>query len=107
MGICFHRGPTGEPVMMLVYQGLQEMDVGGCKNGASVCEGAQCGGSGEGCFVEDTERYVRALVFRARGYYPLPPNDIYIRCTALLTSRHCILNIYSINISTECFKHAA
>ena len=38
---------------------------------------------------------------------PLAPNDIYICRTAQLTSRRCILNIYSINILTEYFKHAA
>jgi len=35
------------------------------------------------------------------------PNDIYICCTAALTSRRYILNIYSTNIHTEYFKHAA
>ena len=40
---------------------------------------------------------------------PLAPNDIYIYIcrTAQLTSRLCILNIYSRNIFTEYFKHAA
>ena len=38
---------------------------------------------------------------------PLAPNDIYICRTAQLTSRRCILNIYSTNILTEYFKHAA
>ena len=38
---------------------------------------------------------------------PSAPNDIYIRRTAQLTTRHCILNIYSTNILTEYFKHAA
>ena len=37
----------------------------------------------------------------------LKPNDIYICHTAQLTSRHYILNIYSTNICTEYFKHAA
>ena len=37
----------------------------------------------------------------------LKPNDIYIRRTAALTSRRYILNIYSTNIHTEYFKHAA
>ena len=37
----------------------------------------------------------------------LKPNDIYIRRTAALTSRSCILYIYSTNIHTEYFKHAA
>ena len=38
---------------------------------------------------------------------PLAPNDVYIRSTAQLTSRRCILNIYSTNILTEYFKYAA
>ena len=43
----------------------------------------------------------------------LKPNDIYIYIhiyicrTAALTSRRYILNIYSANIRTEYFKHAA
>jgi len=36
---------------------------------------------------------------------PLTPNDHYSGRTAPLTSKHCILYIYSTNISTECFKH--
>jgi len=38
---------------------------------------------------------------------PLKPNDLYMRRTAQLTSRRCILYIYSTNIRTEYFKHAA
>jgi len=38
---------------------------------------------------------------------PLKPNDLYIRRTAQLTSRCCILYIYSTNIRTEYFKYAA
>ena len=37
----------------------------------------------------------------------LAPNDIYICRTAQLTSRCCILNIYSSSILAEYFKHAA
>ena len=39
----------------------------------------------------------------------LAPNDIYIYIsrTSQLTSRRCILNIYSTNTLTEYFKHAA
>ena len=37
----------------------------------------------------------------------LEPNDVYIRRTAQLTSRRCILNIYSTNILSEYFKRAA
>jgi len=38
---------------------------------------------------------------------PLTPNDHYKGRTAQLTSRCCILYIYSTNKSTEYFKHAA
>ena len=37
----------------------------------------------------------------------LKPNDIYICRTAALTSGRYILDIYSTNIHTEYFKHAA
>jgi hypothetical protein len=37
----------------------------------------------------------------------LAPNDIYIRRTSQLTYRRWILNIYTINILTKYFKHAA
>jgi len=37
----------------------------------------------------------------------LKPNDIYICRTEALTYRRYILNIYSTNIRTEYFKHAA
>ena len=42
-------------------------------------------------------------------FIPLASNDIYIYIcrTTQLTSRRCILNIYSTNILTEYFKHAA
>ena len=36
----------------------------------------------------------------------LTPNDPYMGCTAPLTSKRCILYIYSTNIGTEYFKHA-
>jgi hypothetical protein len=38
---------------------------------------------------------------------PLTPNDPYMGRTAPLTSKRCILYIYSTNIRTEYFKHAA
>jgi hypothetical protein len=38
-------------------------------------------------------------------FNPLMPNDPYMGCTALLTSKRCILYIYSTNIGTEYFKH--
>ena len=37
--------------------------------------------------------------------YPLTPNDPYSGRTAPLTSKLCILYIYSTNIGTEYFKH--
>ena len=37
---------------------------------------------------------------------PLTPNDLYISRTAPLTSKRCILYIYSTNVDTEYFKHA-
>jgi len=36
---------------------------------------------------------------------PLTPNDHYSGRTAPLTSKRCILHIYSTNIGTEYFKH--
>ena len=36
----------------------------------------------------------------------LKPNDPYMGRTALLTSKRCILYIYSTNIGTEYFKYA-
>ena len=36
---------------------------------------------------------------------PLTPNDHYIGRTAPLTSKRCILYIYSSNAGTEYFKH--
>jgi len=40
-------------------------------------------------------------------FNPLKPKDLKKRHTAQLTSRCCILCIYSTNIRTEYFKHAA
>jgi hypothetical protein len=36
----------------------------------------------------------------------LTPNDTYMGRTAPLTSKRCILYIYSTNVGTEYFKHA-
>ena len=43
----------------------------------------------------------RNLIF----FNPLTPNDPYRGRTAPLTSKRCILYIYSTNIGTEYFKH--
>ena len=47
------------------------------------------------------------FVFLGNIINSLAPNDVYIRRTAQLTSRRCLLNIYSTNTLTEYFKHAA
>jgi hypothetical protein len=41
------------------------------------------------------------------NFNPLAPSNPYMGHTAQLTSRRCILNIYSTNIRTEYFKCAA
>ena len=38
-------------------------------------------------------------------FNPLTPNDLYSGRTAPLTSKRCVLYIYSTNIGTEYFKH--
>ena len=50
------------------------------------------------------------IICTYESYIPinlLEPNDTYICRTAALTDRRYILNIYSTNIHTEYFKHAA
>ena len=39
------------------------------------------------------------------AFNPLMPNDLYISRTTPLTSKRCILYIYSTNVGTEYFKH--
>jgi len=53
--------------------------------------------------------YTKLLVGQQRAVELnlLKPNDIDICRTAALTSRRYLLNIYSTNIHTEYFKHAA
>jgi len=53
------------------------------------------------CFNE--KFYVCALVCLLIN--PLTPNDHYNGRTAPLTSKRCVLYIYSTNIGTEYFKH--
>ena len=54
--------------------------------------------------------YNRGVVGLLRGtdwaFNRLTPNDPYMGRTAPLTSKSCILYIYSTNIGTEYFKHA-
>ena len=42
----------------------------------------------------------------AKVFNPLTPNDLYMSRTTPLTSKRCILYIYSTNIDPEYFKHA-
>ena len=68
------------------------------------------------CPTEGTVVPKVSLVIASPQVLPLPaskyfnilkPNDIYICRTAALNPRRYILNIYSTNIHTEYFKHAA
>ena len=51
---------------------------------------------------------IEPAIFRfvAQHLNRLTPNDPYMGRTAPLTSKRCILYIYSINTRTEYFKHA-
>ena len=62
--------------------------------------------------INETAMYYIQLVPRTEsglpavhGLNPLTPNDHYSGRTAPLTSKRCILYIYSTNIGTEYFKH--
>ena len=46
-----------------------------------------------------------AVVMKSGNLNPWMPNDHYSGRTAPLTSKRCILYIYSTNIDTEYFKH--
>ena len=48
----------------------------------------------------------RRLKLGTSSLNPLTPNDLYMSRTAPLTSKCCILYIYSTNVGTEYFKHA-
>ena len=50
-------------------------------------------------------RHVASLQTICR-FNRLTPNDLYMSRTAPLTSKRCILYIYSTNVGTEYFKHA-
>ena len=43
---------------------------------------------------------------RTASLNPLTPNDLYMGRTAPLTSKRCVLYIYSTNVGTEYLKHA-
>ena len=50
--------------------------------------------------------YHHAFPYHSLDINPLTPNDLYISRTTPLTSKRCILYIYSTNVGTEYFKHA-
>jgi len=52
-------------------------------------------------------QFLTPSLFHAKksGFNPLTPNDHYSGRTAPLTSKRCILYIYSTNIGAEYFKH--
>ena len=52
-------------------------------------------------------RQNRTEILNVPKINPLAPNDVYISCTAQLTSRCCILNIYPTNTLTKYFKCVA
>jgi len=55
------------------------------------------------CTVRRLWSYIIQAYLR---FNPLTPNDPYMSRTAPLTSKCCILYIYSTNVGTEYFKHA-
>ena len=55
------------------------------------------------CSIYD---FLFLCLIRKRHINRLKPNDPYMGRTAPLTSKRCILYIYSTNIGTEYFKHA-
>ena len=61
-----------------------------------------CGAEGYVSGLQDA-----AASYKMKNYHHLTPNGHYMGRTAQLTSRCCILYIYSTNIRTEYFKHAA
>ena len=53
-----------------------------------------------------TPHVAYSIIHYNPAFNPLTPNDLYISRTAPLTSKRCILYIYSTNIGTKYFKHA-
>ena len=56
-------------------------------------------------FIQVTRLLIGINFDGAQQINPLTPNDRYSGRTAPLTSKRCILYIYSTNIGTEYFKH--
>jgi len=59
----------------------------------------------ENCFETQLRRVYKELSVQSIVINPLTPNDDYSGRTAPLTSKRCILYIYSTNTATEYFKH--
>ena len=60
-------------------------------------------------FVDTYQRFEIAYCYHVNGkeiLNRLTPNDPYMGRNAPLTSKRCILYIYSTNTATEYFKHA-
>ena len=70
-----------------------------------------CNCIGNVCWLPETSCYNVYMFLNITVYWtywyinPLKPNDPYRGRTASLTSKRCILYIYSTNIGTEYFKH--
>ena len=73
-----------------------------------VCprRGLHCGDKGQRSRVIYNFGGSHSDVFSLGTINRLTPDDPYMGRTAPLTSKHCILYIYSTNISTEYFKQA-
>jgi hypothetical protein len=57
------------------------------------------------CFIVEWKEKEYTLFRHLKRTNPLTPNDHYSSRTAPLTSKRCILYIYSTNIGTEYFKN--
>jgi hypothetical protein len=56
-------------------------------------------------YIHNVLKFKKKL-FQHQRVNRLTPNDPYMGRTALLTSKRCILYIYSTNVGPEYFKHA-
>ena len=52
------------------------------------------------------EKHIDTKIDRLLNFNRLTPNDLYMGRTAPLTSKRCILYVYSTNVGTEYFKNA-
>ena len=57
------------------------------------------------CYLDNIETFILQAKRQEIPFNPLTPNDHYSGRTAPLTSKRCILYIYSTNLGTEYFKH--